>query len=39
MFCSFNCIVKRSEGIYKKLGFIKRPHDWEGAGMEMELDI
>lgn len=31
--------AKGKEGFYEKLGFIKRPHDWEGAGMEMEIDI
>ena len=31
--------AKRKEGFYEKLGFKQRPHDWEGAGMEMELDI
>ena len=31
--------TKGKEGFYKKLGFLQRPHDWEGAGMEMEIDI
>jgi len=31
--------AKGKEGFYEKLGFKQRPHDWEGAGMEMELDI
>jgi len=31
--------AKGKEGFYEKLGFLQRPHDWEGAGMEMELDI
>jgi len=30
-------IVKRSEDIYRKPGFIKRPHDWDGAGMELVI--
>lgn len=31
--------AKGKEGFYEKLGFFRRPHDWEGAGMEMEIDI
>lgn len=31
--------AKDKEGFYEKLGFIRRPHGWEGAGMEMELDL
>jgi len=27
------------EGFYEKLGFVQRPHKWEGAGMEMEIKI
>ena len=27
------------EGFYEKLGFKCRPHDYEGSGMELELDI
>ena len=27
------------EGFYKKLGFRCRPHEYEGSGMELELDI
>ena len=27
------------EGFYEKLGFRRRPHEYEGAGMELELDI
>lgn len=27
------------ESFYEKLGFVQRPHAWEGAGMEMELEI
>jgi len=35
----FLMCAKGKEGFYEKLGFLQRPHDWEGAGMEMELDI
>ena len=31
--------AKDKEPFYEKLGFAARPHAWEGAGMEMELDI
>ena len=31
--------AKGKEGFYEKLGFAQRPHAWEGAGMEMEIDI
>jgi len=31
--------AKDKEGFYEKLGFMKRPHKWEGAGMEMEIEI
>ena len=31
--------AKGKEGFYEKLGFAQRPHAWEGAGMEMELEI
>lgn len=31
--------AKDKEGFYEKLGFLRRPHEWEGAGMEMEIDI
>ena len=31
--------AKGKEGFYEKLGFLRRPHGWEGAGMEMEIDI
>ena len=31
--------LKGKERFYEKLGFLQRPHEWEGAGMEMELDI
>ena len=31
--------AKGKEGFYEKLGFLQRPHDWEGAGMEMELEV
>jgi len=31
--------AKDKEGFYEKLGFLQRPHNWEGAGMEMEIDI
>ena len=27
------------EGLYEKLGFKCRPHDYEGSGMELELNI
>lgn len=27
------------EGFYEKLGFRSRPHEYEGAGMEMEINI
>ena len=27
------------EGFYEKLGFHCRPHEYEGSGMELELDI
>jgi len=27
------------EGFYEKLGFRCRPHEHEGSGMELELDI
>ena len=27
------------EGFYEKLGFRCRPHEYEGSGMELELDI
>ena len=27
------------EGFYEKLGFLRRPNDWEGSGMEIEMDI
>ena len=30
--------AKNKEGFYEKLGFFKRPCEWEGAGMEMEID-
>ncbi len=31
--------ARGKEGFYEKLGFLRRPHGWEGAGMEMEIDI
>lgn len=31
--------AKGKEGFYEKLGFLRRPHEWEGAGMEMEIHI
>lgn len=31
--------AKGKEGFYEKLGFFKRPCDWEGAGMEMEIEL
>lgn len=31
--------AKGKEGFYEKQGFLRRPHGWEGAGMELELDI
>ena len=30
--------AKDKEGFYEKLGFFNRPCEWEGAGMEMEID-
>lgn len=30
--------AKDKEGFYEKLGFFKRPCEWEGAGMEMEIE-
>lgn len=34
-----NMIAKGKEGFYEKMGFLRRPHDWEGAGMEIEMKI
>jgi GNAT superfamily N-acetyltransferase len=31
--------AKDKEGFYEKCGFLRRPHGWEGAGMEMEIDL
>ncbi len=31
--------AKGKEGFYEKLGFYRRPCEWEGAGMEMEIEI
>ena len=31
--------AKGKEGFYEKFGFLRRPHDSEGAGMEMEIKI
>lgn len=31
--------AKGKEGFYEKLGFFRRPTQWEGAGMEMEIDV
>lgn len=31
--------AKNKEGFYEKLGFCTRPHEYEGAGMEMEISI
>ena len=31
--------AKGKEGFYEKLGFRRRPHEYEGAGMEMEIDL
>lgn len=31
--------AKGKEGFYEKLGFKCRPHDYEGSGMELELEI
>ena len=31
--------AKGKEGFYEKLGFTQRPHEWEGAGMEMEIHV
>ena len=30
---------KGKEGFYQKLGFRCRPHEYEGSGMELEIDI
>ncbi len=30
---------KGKEGFYEKLGFLRRPHEYEGSGMELELEI
>ena len=35
----FLMCAKGKEGFYEKLGFVKRPHSREGAGMEMEIEI
>ena len=29
--------AKGKEGFYEKMGFLRRPHESEGAGMEMEI--
>ncbi len=31
--------AKDKEGFYEKLGFFRRPCEWEGAGMEMEIEL
>ena len=31
--------AKSKEGFYEKLGFFRRPCEWEGAGMEMEIEL
>lgn len=31
--------AKGKEGFYEKLGFFRRPCEWEGAGMEMEIEL
>ena len=35
----FLMCAKDKEGFYEKLGFSRRPNEWEGAGMEMEMYI
>jgi len=35
----FLMCAKNKEGFYEKLGFRCRPHEYEGSGMELELDI
>ena len=35
----FLMAAKDKEGFYEKCGFLRRPHGWEGAGMEMEIDL
>ena len=35
----FLMCAQGKEGFYEKLGFVKRPHSREGAGMEMEIEI
>jgi len=34
----FLMCAQGKEGFYEKLGFAQRPHKWEGAGMEMEIE-
>ena len=31
--------AKGKEGFYEKLGSFRRPCEWEGAGMEMEIEL
>ena len=35
----FLMAAKGKEGFYEKCGFLRRPHSWEGSGMEMEIDL
>jgi len=35
----FLMCAKDKEGFYEKLGFCRRPNEWEGAGMEMQIYI
>jgi GNAT superfamily N-acetyltransferase len=35
----FLMCAQGKEGFYRKLGFRCRPHEYEGSGMELEMDI
>jgi GNAT superfamily N-acetyltransferase len=35
----FLMAAHEKEEFYEKCGFLRRPHGWEGAGMEMEIDL
>ena len=35
----FLMCAQGKEGFYKKLGFRCRPHEYEGSGMELEMDV
>jgi len=35
----FLMCAQGKEGFYEKMGFHCRPHEYEGSGMEMEIDI